>query len=260
MLPSLFVAQGVPLLALEDNAYIRYIRELATTLPKPDTVVMVTSQRDCRFVVISAADQYGLIRDTRGFPKELLNVSYPARGNRLLASDIGILCEKEGIPYRFEYKSELDYGAWAVLRWLYPQADIPVVALSVNGKLVPEEQYRLGQMLAPLRRSRNMLIVGSGGTIHNLHKLSWKKMNPDDWAVGFDNWLAQQIAHWDTEALFDYVVRAPHVRDAVPEQGKAFLAPLFIAMGAADPEKQGDRLHQSYRFGCLSLNCWSFGG
>jgi len=258
MLPTLFLAHGVPLTGLSDNDYTRFVRGLGLILPEPKTVVIITADDNSEALTIGAADRYDGIREEYGFPEELLSVRYPAKGNRRLSSDIGIMSSGLGIPYRFDVNSRLDYRAWAVLHWLFPRAEVSVVTLSVNGRLVPEEHYRIGSMLASLRK-RNVLLVGCGSTGYKLRKLTWDAIMPERWAMGFDEWLSEQAAVWNTEALFDYPVRAPFAEEAVLKGGETHLAPLFVAMGAADQEKEAEKLHQSYVFGCLSLNGWMFG-
>lgn len=259
MLPGLFLAHGVPLMALSENDYTRFVRGLSLTLPEPKAVVVILADGDSGALTIGAADGYDGIRLEYGLPDELLDTRYPAKGDRQLASDIGIMSIAQGIPYQFDVKRRLDYRAWAVLHWLYPRAEVPVVTLTVNGKLVPEEQYRIGRMLAPLRE-RNVLLIGCGSTGHQLRKLSWDAVKPERFAVRFDEWLTEQVSVWNTEALFDYATRAPYAAEAVLKGGEKHLAPLFAAMGTADAEKEAEKLHQSYVFGCLSLNAWMFGG
>ncbi|MFD2880692.1 DODA-type extradiol aromatic ring-opening family dioxygenase [Paenibacillus rhizoplanae] len=126
----------------------------------------------------------------------------------------------------------LDHGAWAVLKLLYPEADIPVVAMSVNRDLPNAQQYEIGKSLAALRE-QDVLIIGSGGTVHNLRRLNWNSDEVNGWAEQFDRWIQEKVEAWDTEALFQYEELAPYAEMAVPTS--EHFIPLFIAMGAGRP-------------------------
>lgn len=258
LLPSLFLAHGVPVTGITDNPYMRFLREWAGTKPVPEAAVILLSGDVEVALSIGAADRYGGLVQEYGLPDEIREMRYPARGDRELASDIGILASGHGLSFRFDLDNRLDVRAWTVLQALYPAAEVPLVPLFVNGRLVPEEFYRIGRMLSVLRR-RNVRIIAAGATGYRLRRLSWSAVEPARWQVRFDEWLTEHVAVWDTETLFHYDSRAPHARDAVLGGGEGHLAPIFAAMGAADREKKADKLHQSYMYGCLSLNAWSFG-
>jgi len=241
-----------------DIAYTRAVRQLSESLPAPEAIVVITADSGSGPMQISAVDRYSGIRAEYGLPDELADVLYPARGDRQLASDIAILCSGNGISYQFDVKPSLDYRAWLPLHLLYPQARIPVVTIAMNGRLVPEESYRIGRMLAPLRE-RGVLIIASGSTGHQLNRISIDSSKPQRFAAKFDEWLSERIAVWHTDDLFHYRERAPHADEAVPGGGEAHLSPLFAAMGTAHAEKESAKLHQTYIYGCLSLNIWMFG-
>lgn len=167
---------------------------------------------------------------------------------------------KQGIASEAELKRGLDHGAWVVLRLLYPEAQIPVVAMSVNPRLTPEKQYKIGQALKSLRE-QDVLIVGSGGTVHNLMAL---RMTSDDtsvdpWAQEFDDWLEEHLTSWDLPSLFQYEDLAASAPLAVPLLGNEHLVPIFYAMGAADGARHAELLHRSYQYGNLSRSIWKFG-
>lgn len=258
MLPSLFLAHGVPVTGLMDNPYMQFVREWAKTLPVPDAaVVLLSGDADCA-LTIGAADRYEGIAMEYGLPGELADTRYPARGERELASDIGILASGHGLSCRFELSNRLDVRAWTVVQALYPKANVPLVPVVVNGKLVPEEFYRIGRMLSVLRQ-RNIQLIVTGATGYRLRRIAWGAEAPERWQVRFDEWLSSHIAVWDIESLFHYDRHAPQAVEAVLDGGERHLAPLFAAMGAAHDEQTVDKLHQSYLHGCLSLNVWMFG-
>nr|WP_275984104.1 class III extradiol ring-cleavage dioxygenase [Paenibacillus hamazuiensis] len=255
-MPSIFLAHGAPTLVMEDNAYTRFLKTLGSKLPKPKAAVLFSAHWESRVQMISAVPEYETIHDFFGFPDPLYEITYPAKGDIALSLQIERLFADEGISSVLDDRRGLDHGAWSLLRLMYPEADVPVAALSVNPRLTPEEQYRIGRALAPLREC-GALIVGSGGTVHNPDMLEWDSAQVKEWALTFDQWLAEQLETWNTEALFDYEQRAPYAGEAVPTP--EHFAPVLLAMGAADGGRKARLLHRQYQLGTLSLSAWMFG-
>jgi 4,5-DOPA dioxygenase extradiol len=258
MMPAFFIAHGAPLLAIESNAYTHVLHDLANQLPRPSAILIFSAHWVSHTQRIGAAEQFHTIHDFAGFPQELYEIQYPAKGDVGLAAEIQQMLQDQGIACQIDSKRGLDHGSWVVLRLLYPNADVPVVAMSVNPNLAPQEQYRIGKSLAALR-SNGVLMIGSGGTVHNLGALQWREDTIDTWAVEFDDWLADTLTNWDLESLFQYYDRAPHAKLAVPPYGNEHFIPLLYAMGAADAERSSTLVHRSYRYGSLSQSVWQFG-
>ena len=260
MLPAFFVAHGSPMMAVEQNEYTRVLGELGRQL-KPKAVVLFSAHWESNTQVVSTAEQYRTIYDFGGFPDELYQIKYPAPGAAQLAYEIGARLAAEGVPYRHDSERGLDHGAWVVLRLLFPNADVPVVAMSVNAALEPQEQYRIGKALASLRAD-DVLVIGSGVTVHNFGTLRWRDNTgvPDAWAVEFDSWVFDKASHWDLDSLFAYETLAPNARLAVPPHGNEHFVPLFYAMGAADDQRTARELFRGYEMGNLSYVVWQFGG
>jgi 4,5-DOPA dioxygenase extradiol len=264
MLPALFVAHGAPTLAVEHNAYTDFLGQYALDFmdryPRPEAIVIFTAHWESRVQRISSVDRYEMIYDFGGFPDELYPLTYPAPGSPELAEEIAQLLSRDGIPYEKAASRGLDHGSWVPLRLLFPRADIPVVQMSVNPLLVPEEQYRIGRALSSLRQN-NILVIGSGGTVHNLRRVDNRAIVPEPWAVAFDQWIAEKLELWDTESLFAYMEQAPYASEAVPRN--EHLIPLLYAMGASVPvdgaASQAQLLFREYQYGSLSLSFWQFG-
>jgi len=255
MMPSFFFAHGAPSIVLESNEYTKLLKQFKEHMPKPKAIVLFTAHWEESVQTVSAADKYETIYDFGGFQDELYQMTYPARSERTLVESIQSLLAQHGIENVRDETRGLDHGAWAVLKLLYPQADIPVVALSVNRYLTNEQQYQIGQALAELRE-QDILIIGSGGTVHNLRRLNWKSDGIDEWAEQFDHWIQSKLESWDTEALFQYRELAPHAQDAVPTS--EHFIPLLLVMGTGDANRKAKLLHRSYQYGNLSLSCWQF--
>lgn len=260
MMPSFFIAHGAPLLAIETNEYTQFLQRLGQTLPRPKAIILFSAHWESTVQKISDVKQYRTIYDFGGFPEALYQIEYPAQGDHQTVKEIQEAFEEQHVSYEIEKNRGLDHGAWVVLRLLYPDADIPVIAMSVNPHLTPEEQYKIGQSLSKLRE-KGLLIIGSGGTVHNLGavKMAGNDGNIDEWALRFDEWLARCLTNWDVESFFHYSRLAPAADLAVPPYGKEHFIPIFYAMGAAHNEPKAQLMHRSYRYGNLSHSVWQFG-
>ncbi|MCR8636012.1 DODA-type extradiol aromatic ring-opening family dioxygenase [Paenibacillus radicis (ex Xue et al. 2023)] len=249
---SYFIGHGSPMLALQDIPYTQDIRRLGEQLGKPEAVILFSAHWEKRELSLTYTDStYETIYDFGGFPDALFRVKYPAVGSKEIAEEVHALLESAGIASQYDTTRGLDHGAWVILKHLFPEADIPVITLSVNPYLPPAQQYSIGQALAVLAEQRNIVIIGSGATVHNFRKLDLREPDRvDDWAKEFDDWMIQHIQSWDTVSLFDYERLAPHAQDATPDQ-EHFL-PLFLAMGAGDKHRKPELIHQSYQYRSLS--------
>lgn len=260
MLPALFVAHGAPLLAIENNDCTQFLHGLGNELSKPTTIVLFSAHWESFTQKVSDVEEFETIYDFGGFPDHLYQIKYPAQGNKIITKEIKDLFAEHRVPFEVDTTRGLDHGAWIVLRMLYPNADIPIISMSVNSQLTPDEQYKIGKSLSSLR-NKDVLIIASGGTVHNLRFLKMGSDNGtvDQWAWDFDKWLENHISNWDLESLFSYDSLAPGAKFAVPPYGNEHFIPLFYVMGAADDEKNARLLHRSYRYGNLSHSIWQFG-
>ncbi len=259
MMPSYFIAHGSPMLAIENNEYTEFVKLLGNTIPKPKAIVLFSAHWESNVQKVSNLKQYQTIHDFYGFPEELFRIEYPAKGDHKIARDIEDFLKKQGISYAFDTERGLDHGAWVVLKMLYPNAEIPVISMSVSPKLAPQEQYNIGKSLSELR-DKDILIIASGGTVHNLGAVKFRDEGTvDQWALEFDQWLEKHMNQWDLASLFNYASSAPNGQLAVPPNGNEHFIPIFYAMGAADNSRTAKLLHRSYRYGNLSHSIWQFG-
>jgi 4,5-DOPA dioxygenase extradiol len=253
MLPSLFLAHGSPMLAIEDTAYTRFLESLGQKY-KPKAIVIFTAHWETETLTISTIDgTYETIYDFYGFPPELYAVKYPAKGSPKLASLLKEKFAAAGISSKPDKSRGLDHGSWTMLSKMYPNADIPVVQISVNPFLSPEQQYRIGEVLRWLGKDE-ILVIGSGVTVHNLRIINWGQTEPEPWAVAFDDWLIENINKQDLESLFNYEKLAPNAKLAVPRP--EHFVPLYIAMGSGSGTAKV--IHRSYDLGTLSYLCLEF--
>lgn len=254
MISSVFLCHGGPTLIVEKNEYTDFLKDLGKKLA-PKAVVIFTAHWESEITTISAIDDtYDMIYDFYGFPKELYSAKYPAKGSVEVASKLQSILSGNGIESKLDENRGLDHGAWDVLYLMYPKANLPIVQVSVNPEIAMEKQYEIGRAIRELGKE-DILVIGSGSTVHNLSTVDWNSGKAEEWAVEFDNWLIESMENNDTEALFRYKQLAPNAKLAVPSE--EHIVPMFIAMGSGNKDKP-KLLHQSYAYGTLSYICFEF--
>lgn len=254
MISSIFVCHGAPTLAVEKNEYTDFLKDLGKKLT-PKAIVIFTAHWESEITTISSiGGTYDMIYDFSGFPKELYSTKYPAKGSVEVASKLQSMLRNKGIESRLDESRGLDHGSWDVLYLMYPKAEIPVVQVSINPELAMAKQHEIGRAIKELGKE-DILVIGSGSTVHNLATVNWNSEKAEEWAVEFDGWLIEKVENNDKEALFNYRQLAPHAKRAVPRE--EHIAPLFIAMGSGNKDK-AKLLHQSYAYGTLSYICFEF--
>ena len=212
-MPALFVGHGSPMNALEDNAFTRGWQEAARRIPRPRVILCVSAHWESRGVYVSSAQKPETIHDFYGFPQTLFDVRYPAPGDPALAQRVTQLIKSAQVHTTNEYG--LDHGAWSVLRIMYPQADIPVLQFSLDTAQPGTFHYGLGQELGALR-DEGVLILASGNIVHNLRLFRHNDSRPYDWAVRFDEHVAEHIASGHHDGLLGYETLGPDALLAVP--------------------------------------------
>ena len=255
-MPVLFIAHGSPMLAVDDDAYASFLTALGASLA-PRRILVFSAHWVRRGQGVTGVMRHRLIYDFSGFPEALYRVTYPAPGDASLLDE---LRERYGDTLHVHPDRGLDHGVWVLLRRMFPAADIPVAELSVDASLTPEQQFQQGRLIGDLARD-GTLIIGSGGSVHNLMDVDWR--HPDarsPWAVAFDDWLHKTLLANDLPELFRYRDVAPEADRAVPRDGTEHFAPLFYALGAADSAglTAAEREMQEYQMGSLSLAVWAF--
>ncbi|HTT70132.1 MAG TPA: 4,5-DOPA dioxygenase extradiol [Anaeromyxobacteraceae bacterium] len=233
-LPVLFVGHGSPMNAIEDNLWSRGFKALAATLPRPKAILAVSAHWYVAGTFTTAAEQPETIHDFGGFPDELYRVKYPAKGDPALARRVVELVGEGRAAPNSEWG--LDHGTWSVLVHLRPAADVPVVQLSIDGRLSPADHLALGRALAPLREE-GVLILASGNLVHNLRHAftAWRRgeQATPEWARTFDEAVAGAIAGHDTAFLVQALERSDgQLAHPTPDH----YLPLLYAVGASARE------------------------
>lgn len=258
-LPSLFISHGSPMTALEPKLTGQRLAELARALPRPRAIVVASAHWLSHAPLVGAAAQPQTVHDFGGFPPALYALQYPAPGAPQVARRAAELIAQAGLPVQLDPGRGLDHGVWVPLRMLYPQADIPVVPLSIQPRLGPAHQLALGRALAPLREE-GVLLIGSGSITHNLH--DWRGADPAveaPYVRPFIGWVEQQLQRGDVDALLDYRRQAPYAEQAHPTD--EHLQPLHFALGAAAAGAfTAQRLDAGIEMGFLAMDIYRFDG
>jgi len=256
-LPSLFLSHGSPMLAIEDSAGGRFLDALGEQLPWPKAILVASAHFAADRATLGAHAQPPTVHDFNGFPESLHQIGYPAPGSPDLAQDASQRLAAAGIPARVCESQGLDHGVWVPLRRMYPSADIPVVPMSVMPGGNAAQHHAIGRALAPLRQ-QGVLVIGSGGFVHNLGDLDWEHSDAPlaPWAQEFSDWMHAMLSARDFDALIDWQQRAPQARRAHPTV--EHLMPLFVALGAAGDAPEVRTIHRSQQFGSLALDAFAF--
>lgn len=203
-MPAIFFGHGNPMNAIADNAYARKWNAVGRGLRRPKAVLVISAHWYVEYTAVTAMDAPRTIHDFGGFPRELFEVSYPAPGDPALAERIRDLLAPVS-PVILDAEWGLDHGAWSVLAHLFPAADVPVVQLSIDETKPPQFHFDLAKRLAPLREE-DVLILGSGNIVHNLHAYAWGRhpAEPFEWARRFDARVRELLLARDDAPLVDY--------------------------------------------------------
>lgn len=255
-LPTLFISHGSPMLALEDAPTTRFLRGLAASFPKPAAIVIASAHWETREPMVTGAKHPETIHDFQGFPKVLYELRYTAPGAPALARHVQALLTDGGFNAGVDTTRGLDHGAWSPLLLMYPQADIPVIELSVQPWNDARWHYRIGRALAPLRDD-SVLIMGTGNLTHNLREaFIGHHVSAPEWVSAFAQWVAARVAENDMDSLLNWELAAyARKNHPTPEH---FL-PFFVALGAAGEVMNAKRLHEETTMGVLAMDAYAFG-
>lgn len=257
-MPALFISHGAPTVAIDNSEARAFLEGLGEALGRPIAIVVVSAHWEVEGgVLVTGAARPETIHDFGPFDRRLDDMRYPAPGAPDLAADITNALNEAGLRASIDGGRGYDHGAWIPLALMYPDADVPVVEVSIDPTLGPDHHLRLGAALAPLRQ-RGVLVIGSGSLTHNLHEFRGRA--PDaaapDWVVRFGEWMAGAITAGRKDDLLGYRVIAPDAERNHPTD--EHLLPLFSAIGAAGPNMNGERLHHSHRYGVIAMDAYAF--
>ena len=256
-LPVLFLGHGSPMNAIEQNAFVRSFRQLGTELPTPRAIVCVSAHWETRGTLVTAMKSPRTIHDFSGFPKELYDVQYPAPGSPKVAKEINNLTKGE---VKLDLNWGLDHGTWSVVKHLYPNANIPVIQVSLDRRKSPQEHYELAQNLKELRR-KGILIIGSGNMVHNLGLVAWNKLQSGpfayEWAEEARERMNQSILSGDHRSLINYRSQGKSFDLAIPTP-EHFL-PLIYTIGLQESNEEAILFNDQPIGGSLTMTSVKIG-
>lgn len=256
-LPSLFISHGSPMTALHPGRTGERLAELAAALPRPRAIVVASAHWLARVPRVGGAARPETVHDFGGFPAPLYQLRYPAPGAPVLADEVAARLRAVGLDASVDAGHGLDHGVWVPLRLMYPQADIPVVPLSIQPMLGTTHAWAVGRALAPLRE-QDVLVIGSGSMTHNLRDFGagYDARHEAPYVQPFIRWIEQQLASGHADALLDYRRQAPFAERAHPSD--EHLLPLFVAWGAGGHGARSKRLDAGIDLGFLAMDIYRF--
>ena len=252
-MPVLFIGHGSPTNAIEDNDFTRSLTRYGEKLPAPKAVLVVSAHWLTRGQTkISVNPDPDTIYDFYGFPDEMYTLKYDAPGHPEMAREV--IKNVQSVQVHEDHEMGLDHGAWTVLKYLFPKADIPVFQLSIDFNKPPQWHFNLAAKLKKLRK-KGVMIIGSGNIVHNLRVLDWQ--NPDgafDWAVEFDEFVKAKIDARDFQALINYQDVGQAARMAVPTNDHYL--PMLYSLGLTGKGEEIRHFYEQMQHGSISMRCF----
>lgn len=250
-MPVLFVGHGSPMNALVKNEWTRTLKQVADKIPKPEAILCVSAHWQTHGVKVEGLEHPRTIHDFSGFPAELSAIRYPAEGDAKLADKISSMLGS--FRASVDHQWGLDHGTWSVLLHMYPEADVPVLQLSLDQGLNERGHYEVGKVLQILRE-KNILIMGSGNIVHNLRQIKWREKDPMpyDWNIQFDQQIARALEDRDTDTILFHAQKMPEISPLAVPTAEHYL-PLIYTYGASDEDDQLSFPYAGYEMGSLSM-------
>jgi 4,5-DOPA dioxygenase extradiol len=257
-MPVLFLGHGSPMNAIEDNQFVKGFRDIAKSIPIPKAIICISAHWYTRGTQVMSSAMPKTIHDFGGFPEKLFQVQYPAKGEPDLAKEVADLLIAEKATLSDDWG--LDHGAWSVLVHLYPQANIPVIQLSIDYTKDAAYHFNLANQLKSLR-NKGVLIVGSGNIVHNLGMIDWENMNKEnhgyDWAREVREKTNKAILEGDNDTLIHYQKNGKAFENAIPTPDHYL--PLIYSLGLKDKNETVNLFNDKLMAGSLSMTSVKFG-
>ncbi|MEC9281113.1 MAG: 4,5-DOPA dioxygenase extradiol [Bdellovibrionota bacterium] len=254
-MPSVFIGHGSPMNAVVENAYTKRLSQFSEEIEKPKAILVISAHWLTEGTQITAMAKPKTIHDFYGFPKELFEIQYPAQGSSELVNRVSELL---GVNVKKDFKDwGLDHGTWAVLKHIYPKADVPVVQLSIDKNQSFRYHYEIGKKLSVLREE-GYLILGSGNIVHNLRTMHRSENAPSyDWAIEFDEWVKENLTHRNDELLFNNFLDDKAGQLSVPTA--EHYIPMLYALGASDSREELDFIFEQMQNASVSMRSFRIG-
>jgi 4,5-DOPA dioxygenase extradiol len=252
-IPVLFVGHGHPMNAIYDNDFTKSLTKIATTIKKPNAIMMVSAHWQTKGTYVSVNPKPKAIYDFGGFDEELYQIKYEPEGSPIFAKQV-IQVAKDYSIFEDENMS-LDHGSWMILKYIFPKADVPVFQLSIDYSKPAEYHFQLANALKKMRE-KGILIIGSGNIVHNLGILDWRNINakPFDWAIEFDELVKDKLDNQDFKSLINYEQFGSLGKMAIPSNDHYL--PMIYSLGLADKSEKVNYLFEGIQYGSVSMRCF----
>lgn len=251
-MPVLFLGHGSPMNAIEENEFVQGFRNVAEGIENPKAVLVISAHWETPGTFVTAMEHPKTIHDFGGFPRELFEVQYPAPGSPELAKAAKELVTKTDVG--LDHQWGLDHGAWSVIRHMYPNADVPVVQMSIDYTKPASYHYELAKELAALR-NKGILIVGSGNMVHNLRMVDWRRLDEVDygydWAIEAKAKMNESILSHDHQTLIDFDKQGTAFKLSVPTP--EHYLPLLYALALQGKNEQATLFNDKAVAGSLTM-------
>lgn len=257
-MPVLFLGHGSPMNAIEENEFVQGFRRIGQHIEKPKAILVVSAHWETRGTYVTAMDMPPTIHDFGGFPQELFDVQYPAPGSPELAQYTKNIIQSTEV--HLDDKWGLDHGAWSVIKHLYPEADVPVIQMSIDYTQPPAYHYALAKELAILR-NKGILIVGSGNVVHNLRMVSWQHLNITgygyDWAIQVDETIKNHLRAGNHQPLIEYYKQGKEFQLAIPTP--EHYIPMLYALALQEKDEELAIFNDKALGGSLTMTSFKIG-
>lgn len=250
LMPVFFVGHGSPMNGIEDNEFSQYWKQLASQIPEPAAVLVVSAHWFTKGTRITAMEFPETIHDFGGFPQELFDVQYPAPGSPSIARETASLITSA--PVELSHEWGLDHGTWTIVRHMYPKANIPVLQLSIDATKPPQYHYDLVKEIYSLRK-KGVLIIGSGNMVHNLRMMDWSMIHGGgfDWTLDLNEKMKALIRDGNHEPLIHYGSLGPEAQMAIPTP--EHYLPLLYTLGLKNKSEEVSFFNDKAVAGSLTM-------
>lgn len=252
-MPTLFLGHGSPMNAIENNEFTKALLKLGSNLPRPKAILMISAHWETNGTWVTGMEKPKTIHDFYGFPKALFDIQYPASGLPKLANDLSTKIVDPNIRVE-NAKWGLDHGTWSVLRHIFPNADIPVLQLSIDRTKPMGFHFEMGEKLKYLR-NQGVMIMGSGNIVHNLKEISWDvNAKPHDWAIEFDEWVKEKLVSRNFKPLVNEPLSSRAGKLSVPTL--EHYLPLLYVLGASESKDVISFDYEGIQNASASMRCF----
>lgn len=256
-MPVLFLGHGSPMNAIQENEFVKGFRKVSSEIEMPKAILVVSAHWETPGTKVTAMDFPQTIHDFGGFPKALYEVQYPAPGSPALAKEAQQLVKSTEVHLDDQWG--LDHGAWSVIRHMYPEANVPVIQMSIDYRKSPQEHYQIAQELRKLR-DKGVLIVGSGNLVHNLRMVDWRRLNENyafDWAQEASQKMSEFILNRDHESLIQFSKQGRAFQLSIPTP--EHYLPLLYTLGLQDKNEEISLFNDKPLAGSLTMTSVKIG-